>query len=47
MMQWQIRMFFSQEPEIPEEIKDLLWDNINVMANERIIEAFRRGKAGR
>lgn len=49
--QWQREMFLSSE-EIPKEIKDLLFDNdyrptVTKGVNERIEEAFRRGKAAK
>lgn len=46
--EWQRRMFVEEEPEIPEEIKDLLvadgiakWQGYEL--NEAVIEAYRRG----
>ena len=48
--EWQRRMFRELEPEVPEAIKDLLWDeSIDKMcarsrANADIIEAYRRGQ---
>jgi hypothetical protein len=47
---FQRRMFLSPEPEVPEAIKDLLvddgtgWTVAGANANEKIIEAFRRGR---
>ena len=43
---WQRRCFVQEEPEIPEEIKDLLCANATMdrkERNERILEAYRRG----
>lgn len=45
--EWQRRMFLEPEPEVPEEIKELMahWSG---RFNETILEAFRRGqKAGK
>lgn len=46
--EWQRRMFLSPEPEVPEEIKDLVegmsWNSTTPKA---IIEAFRRGQKSR
>ena len=49
VIEWQRRMFLSSEPEIPEEIKDLLVEGIapTLNQNHSIIEAYRRGKASR
>lgn len=44
LMEFQRRMFIAPQPEIPEEIKDLLFPEHD---NSRLIEAFRRGKAAR
>jgi hypothetical protein len=51
--EWQRRMFLAPEPEVSEEIKDLLLPNIECgffkpeVVNERMIECYRRGqKAG-
>ena len=50
---WQRRMFLESEPEIPEEIKDLLSDSqgkievASSVINSAVIEASRRGKASR
>lgn len=42
------RMFLAPEPEIPEDIKDLLGSPEMTHTNECIIEAYRRGqKAGK
>ena len=42
---WQRRMFLASEPEVPEEIKDLMLVGVNEeVSNKNIIEAFRRGK---
>ena len=52
-VEWQRRMFLASEPEISEEIKDLLVDDyagsIGAAAqrNRDVIEAYRRGKASR
>jgi hypothetical protein len=49
--EWQRRMFLAPDPEILEEIKDLLYDPkdgpTKTGRNEAIIEAYRRGKASR
>ena len=54
-VEWQRRMFLAPEPEVPEEIKDLLWTvptpdcGIYLVAkhNADVIESFRRSqKAG-
>ena len=49
--EWQRRMFLAPEPEMPEEIKDLLYDPkdgpTKTGRNDAVIEAFRRGKASR
>lgn len=54
--QFQRRMFLAPEPEVPEEIKDLLstryvdditFGGIAKEHNENIIEAFRRGQKSR
>ena len=54
-MEWQRRMFLAPEPEIPEEIKDLLYEidrkglpdpyvnDFTTEVDRRIIEAYRRG----
>jgi len=52
--EWQRRCFLAPEPEVPEEIKDLLWKNLKVNGieldsmveplNKTILEAFRRGQ---
>ena len=49
--EWQRRMFVDPEPEVPEEIKDLIIEDAGNGAtcraeksNERVIEAFRRGQ---
>jgi len=49
-VEWQRRMFLSPEPEIPEEVEDLLWGEYEEVghgneANAKIIEAYRRGRA--
>jgi hypothetical protein len=45
---FQRRMFLAPEPEVPEEIKDLLYDPKDgpnkVDRNDAIIEAYRRGQ---
>lgn len=55
--EWQRRMFLEPEPEVPEEIKDMLLDAHAPdsehcffkpsVYNERITEAYRRGKESR
>jgi len=56
--EWQRRMFLAPEPEVPEEVKDLLVDasvrypdvprSVPGYYNDLILEAFRRGqKAGK
>ena len=30
--EWQRRMFLAPEPEVPEAVKDLLWDSANLVA---------------
>ena len=54
VIEWQLRMFDAPEPEVPEEIKDLLVDlDSETTTGERrdrnvsVIEAYRRGKASR
>ena len=51
--EWQRRMFLAPEPEIPEAVKDLLLSESSLdreayfrpgIYNQRILEAFRRGK---
>ena len=54
MAEWQRRMFITPEPEVPEEVKDLLLDENIPTAdysrptrdyyNTQILEAFRRGQ---
>ena len=55
VVEWQRRMFLAPEPEVPEEVRDLLWRNRAITpadesveeSDRRIIEAYRRGqKAG-
>jgi hypothetical protein len=43
---WQRRMFLA-EPEIPEAVKDLMWDKATstTIYDPRVIEAFERGMA--
>jgi len=54
--EWQRRMFLTPEPEIPEDVKDLLWSQplyecdtefyeAIPNVNLSILEAYRRGKA--
>jgi hypothetical protein len=44
-MAWVLRMYLAPEPEVPEEIKDIL--DRTVKGDFDVIEAFRRGqKAG-
>jgi hypothetical protein len=46
------RMFLAPEPETPEQIKDLLWEDVGcrgvqlspAFLNDQIREAFRRGQ---
>lgn len=52
--EWQRRMFLAPEPEVPEAVKNLLWDEEVCDAasprwkiNEQIIEAYRRGQQSR
>lgn len=52
VIEWQRRMFLAPEPEVPEEVKDMLveehisrWRGEEV--NEKVIEAFRRGQRSR
>ena len=48
--EWQRRMFLAPEPEVPEEIKDLLWSiggtwmQTDKKHNNEVAEAYRRGK---
>ena len=43
MVEWQRRMFLAPEPEVPEEIKDLV-DSFNLpIYKEGLKESFRRG----
>jgi hypothetical protein len=49
--EWQRRMFLAPEPEVPEEIKDLL-DPLDPypyksVHNPQVLEAYRRGKESR
>jgi hypothetical protein len=45
VMAWVLRMYLAPEPEVPEEIKDIL--DRTVKGDFDVIEAFRRGqKAG-
>ena len=45
-VEWQRRMFLAPEPEVPEEIKDLMdrWGN---RFDEAILQAYRRGLAAK
>ena len=47
--EWQRRMYLAPEPEVPEEIKDLMWPNARSAGDhdKSVIEAYRRGKAVR
>ena len=49
--EWVCRMYLAPEPEVPEEIKDLLYDPkdgpTKVDRNDAIIEAYRRGQRRR
>ena len=56
LIEWQRRIFLAPEPEIPEEVKDLLYrhpkglsDGFVSMdtADENTIEAYRRGQQSR
>ncbi len=54
IMELKRRMFVRPEPDVPEEIKDLLWDlshsawqATGEKHNAETIEAFRRGRASR
>ena len=49
-VEWQRHMFLKPEPEVPEEIRDLI-DNCagdgrcnSESANKRVLEAYRRGQ---
>jgi hypothetical protein len=43
--QWIARMFLAPEPEVPEDIKDLMLVGVNEkLSNKNIIEAFKRGQ---
>lgn len=47
IIEWQRRMFEAPEPEVPEAIRDLLdpLDRENrFLANQHILEAYRRGQ---
>ena len=51
-VEWQRRMFLAPETEVPEEIKDLVWDNrgyaqdhVMKKHKEEILEAYHRGLA--
>ena len=51
MERWQRRMFLAPEPEIPEDVKDLLeiWidpscPEVATEKNRKIIEAYKRGR---
>ena len=47
IVEWQRRMFLALEPEVPEEIKDLLWGGdvtISSSVNKSLLEAYRRGR---
>lgn len=50
MAEWQRRMFLEPEPEIPDEVDDLIWDMDTPRSsmqdarhNRQIVEAFKRG----
>jgi len=58
LMEWQRRMFFAPEPEMLEEIADLMWDSplytedqefykAIPQINANTVEAYRRGKVSR
>jgi hypothetical protein len=46
---FQRRMFLAPEPEVPEEIEDLLWPkgHVGINHDQLIVEAYRRGQARR
>lgn len=45
-VEWQRRMFLAPEPEVPEEIEDLIpCGGIDTINADRILEAYRRGLA--
>ena len=46
-VEWQCRMFEAPEPEVPEEIKDLWQSAPTPPMKQRILEAYRRGKASK
>ena len=51
-IEWQRRMYLAPEPEVPEEIKDLLVNPVigainGEQINDRVLQAFQRGKASR
>jgi hypothetical protein len=54
IVDWQRRMYLAPEPEVPEEIKDLLYPRVSMDkwcdtdgANERIEKAYRRGQSSK
>jgi len=55
-VEWQRRMFLASEPEIPEAVKDMMWQDIGGSVpdhkidehNRDVAEAYQRGlKAGK
>lgn len=52
LVEWQRRMFLAAEPEIPEAVKDLMWERVGFAGftndresyNDNILEAYRRGR---
>lgn len=49
VVKWQRRMYLAPEPEVPEEIKDLLYNKYATSPpferhNNLVIEAYRRGQ---
>ena len=49
-VEWIRRMYLAPEPEVPEELKDLLWGfdaDRREEHQEDVIEAYRRGRAGK
>jgi hypothetical protein len=42
--EWQRRMYLAPEPEVPEEVKDLMYKGGEMEVDKRIIEAYRRGR---
>lgn len=47
---WQQRMFLAPEPEVPNDVKELLYpdpNGVNFDVNHTILEAYRRGQRSR